>query len=77
MIDAHIADGDMVLVEKTDRAQDGDIVIANVDGEFTMKYFKKDGNKVWLEPANKDFKPIHPKQYLHINAVVKAVIRKY
>lgn len=77
MIDAHIADGDMVLVEKTDRARDGDIVIANVDGEFTMKYFKKDGDKVWLEPANKDFKPIHPKQYLHINAVVKAVIRKY
>lgn len=77
MIDAHIADGDMVLVEKTDHAKDGDIVIANVDGEFTMKYFKKDGNKVWLEPANKDFKPIYPKQYLNINAVVKAVIRKY
>lgn len=77
MIDAHIADGDMVLVEKTDHAKDGDIVIANVDGEFTMKYFKKDGNKVWLEPANKDFKQIYPKQYLNINAVVKAVIRKY
>ncbi len=77
MIDAHIADGDMVLVEKTDHAKDGDIVIANIDGEFTMKYFKKDGNKVWLEPANKDFKPIHPKQYLNITAVVKAVIRKY
>ncbi len=77
MIDAHIADGDMVLAEKTDRAKDGEIVIANVDGEFTMKYFRKDGDKVWLEPANKDFKNIYPKQYLHINAIVKAVIRKY
>jgi SOS regulatory protein LexA len=77
MIDAHIEDGDMVLVEKTDKAKDGDIVIANVDGEFTMKYFRKDGNKVWLEPANKNFKPIYPEQYLLINAVVKAVIRKY
>lgn len=77
MIDAHIADGDMVLVEKTNQAKDGDIVIANVDGEFTMKYFRKEGDKVWLEPANKDFKPIHPKQYLNINAIVKAVIRKY
>lgn len=77
MIDAHIEDGDMVLVEKTDKAKDGDIVIADVDGEFTMKYFRKDGNKVWLEPANKDFKNIYPVQYLRINAVVKAVIRKY
>jgi SOS regulatory protein LexA len=77
MIDAHIADGDMVLVEKTDKAKDKDIVIANVDGEFTMKYFRKDGDKVWLEPANKDFKNIYPVVYLIITAVVKAVIRKY
>lgn len=77
MIDAHIADGDMVLVEKTNQANDGQIVIANVDGEFTMKYFKKDGNKVWLLPANKNFKPIYPKLYLNIIAKVTAVIRKY
>ncbi len=77
MIDAHIADGDMVLVEKTSIAKDGQIVIANVDGEFTMKYFKRSGDKIWLEPANKDFKPIYPKMYLNITAVVKAVIRKY
>lgn len=77
MIEAHIADGDMVLVEKTNKAKDGDIVIADVDGEFTMKYFRKSGEKVWLEPANKDFKPIYPTVYLTITAVVKAVIRKY
>lgn len=77
MIDAHIKDGDMVLVEKTNKAKDGDIIIAYVDGEFTMKYFKKNGDKVWLEPANKNFKPIYPKNDLEITAVVKAVIRKY
>jgi repressor LexA len=77
MIDAHIADGDMVLVEKTNKAKAGDIVIADVDGEFTMKYFRKDGEKVWLEPANKDFKNIYPVAYMNITAVVKAVIRKY
>jgi repressor LexA len=77
MIDAHIANGDMVLVEKTNKAKDGEIVIADVDGEFTMKYFRTDGKKVWLEPANKDFKNIYPTQYLTIIAVVKAVIRKY
>ena len=77
MIDAHIEKGDMVLVEKTNQAKDGDIVIAEVDGEFTMKYFRKNASKVWLEPANKSYKPIYPEHSLNINAVVKAVIRKY
>lgn len=77
MIEAHIEDGDLVIVEKTNTAKDGDMVIANVDGEFTMKYFRKNGDKVWLEPANKNYKPIYPKQYLLINAVVKGVMRKY
>ncbi len=77
MIDAHIEKGDMVLVEKTNSAKDGDIIIAEVDGEFTMKYFKKSGNKVWLEPANKKYQPIYPAHSLNINAVVKAVIRRY
>lgn len=77
MIDAHIADGDMVLAERTDKAKDGQIVIADVDGEFTMKYYRTDGKSAWLEPANKDFKAIYPKEYLRITAIVKAVIRKY
>ncbi len=77
MIDAHIADGDMVLVEKTNQAKDGDIVIANVDGEFTMKYFRKKGEKAWLEPANKNYKPIYPTQSLEVIAILKAVVRKY
>lgn len=77
MIDAHIADGDLVIAERTEIAKDGDIVIAEVDGEFTLKYFKKQGTRVWLEPANKDFKPIYPINDLKIKAVVKGVIRKY
>ncbi|MFA5840886.1 MAG: transcriptional repressor LexA [Candidatus Paceibacterota bacterium] len=77
MIDAHIEKGDMVLVEKATAAKDMQIVIAEVDGEFTMKYFRKVGAKVWLEPANKNYKPIYPVHSLNINAVLKAVIRKY
>ncbi|MBI3306030.1 repressor LexA [Candidatus Nomurabacteria bacterium] len=77
MIDAHIEKGDMVLVERTSQAKDGEIVIAEVDGEFTMKYFRKSGDKAWLEPANKKYQPIYPEHSLNINAVVKAVIRKY
>ncbi len=77
MIDAHIEKGDMVLVEKATTAKDMQIVIAEVDGEFTMKYFREKGGKRWLEPANKNYKPIYPEHSLNINAVVKAVIRKY
>lgn len=77
MIDAHIADGDMVIVEKTNQAKDGDIIIAEVDGEFTMKYLRKKGDKSWLEPANKKYKPIHPVQSLSVIAILKAVVRKY
>jgi len=77
MIDAHIEKGDMVLVERATTARDGQIVIAEVDGEFTMKYYREKGNKRWLEPANKNYKPIYPEQSLNITAVLKAVIRKY
>lgn len=77
MIDAHIEKGDMVLVEKKTTAEDMQIVIAEIDGEFTMKYFRKKGNKVWLEPANKKYQPLYPEHSLNITAVIKAVIRKY
>lgn len=77
MIEAHIEKGDMVLVEKANQARDMQIVIAEVDGEFTMKYFRKEGNKVWLQPANKNYKNIYPEHSLNVIAVVKAVIRKY
>ena len=77
MIDAHIEKGDMVLVERATVAKDRQIVIAEVDGEFTIKYFRRVGNKTWLEPANKNYKAIYPVHSLNINAVLKAVIRKY
>ena len=77
MIDAHIEKGDMVLVERANYAKDGQIVIAEVDGEFTLKYFREKGGKRWLEPANQNYQPIYPEHSLNINAVLKAVIRKY
>jgi SOS regulatory protein LexA len=78
MIEAHIAEGDMVLVERTSNPKVGDIVIAEVDGGWTMKYYRVDKmGRPFLEPANKKFKPIYPEYELNIGAVVKAVIRKY
>src|SRR5712691_11672300 len=77
MIDAGILPGDMLLVERGADPRDGDIVIAQVDREWTMKYFRKRGSAVFLEAANKDYQPIHPQEELQIAAVVRAVIRKY
>jgi len=77
MIEAGILPGDMLLVERGAEPRDGDIVIAQIDREWTMKYFRRRGQQVFLEAANKDFKPIHPTEELKIAAVVRAVIRKY
>ncbi len=77
MIDAGIMEGDMVIVERGISPKEGDIVIAEVDGGWTIKYFRKNGSQVYLEPANKKYKPIYPKEELNVSAVVKAVVRKY
>lgn len=77
MKDAGIMDGDMVLVERNTTPKDGQIVIAEVDGQWTIKYLRSSGKKPYLDPANKKFRPIHPESELKIAAVVKAVVRKY
>ena len=77
MKDAGIIQGDMVLVERNTNPHNGDIVIAEVDHNWTVKYFRKKGSKIYLEAANTNYKTIHPEEELQIAAVVKAVIRKY
>ena len=77
MVDEGIREGDLVIVERQNDAKDGQIVIAEIDGGWTMKYLRKNGDKIWLEPANKNYKPIYPEQELRIAAVVKGVVRKY
>lgn len=77
MIEAGIQEGDLVIAERRNNPKDGDIVIAEVDGGWTMKYFRKKGNTIFLEPANKNYKPIYPENDMKIAAVVKGVIRKY
>lgn len=77
MIDAGIMEGDMVLVERGKEPKSGDIVIAEVDRHWTIKYFERKGTSVRLIPANKKYPPIVPKEELTIAAVVTAVIRKY
>ncbi|OHA33827.1 MAG: repressor LexA [Candidatus Taylorbacteria bacterium RIFCSPLOWO2_01_FULL_45_15b] len=77
MIDAGIHEGDMVIVERTNNPKEGEIVIAEIDGAWTMKYFRKKYGKPYLEAANKKYKPIFAENELKIAAVVKAVVRKY
>ena len=77
MIDEGIREGDLVLVERRGDPKDGDIVIAEVDGGWTMKYFKKKGSIVYLKPANKNYSPIYPSYDLKVAAIVRGVIRKY
>lgn len=77
MKDAGIIEGDMVIVERGLLPKDGDIVVAEIDGGWTIKYFRKKGNEIYLEPANKKYKPIYPKEELKIAAVLRAVVRKY
>ncbi len=58
MIDAHIQDGDFVLVKSQQTAENGDIVVAIINGEATVKRFFRRDNSIYLEPANSTMKPI-------------------
>ena len=80
MIDDHIVEGDYVLVEKTDRVRDGDIVVALVDGsESTLKrFYRESDSKARLQPANAEMEPIFvPLADLQIQGRVLAVHRRY
>jgi DNA polymerase V len=58
MTGAGIASGDIVVVDKSLEARSGDIVVAAVDGDFTLKHLKKQGSEAWLVAANPAYSPI-------------------
>ena len=72
-----ILPGDYVIAERTQHYQPGDIVVAEIDGCWTMKYLRRDENGFFLEAANQAFDPIRPRAELHIAAVVRGVVRRY
>ncbi|WP_425295478.1 transcriptional repressor LexA [Nocardia abscessus] len=75
MIDAAICDGDWVVVRQQNVADNGDIVAAMIEGEATVKTFKRTGKDVWLMPHNPVFEPI-PGNDAQILGKVVTVIRK-
>lgn len=77
MIDAHIDDGDFVVIQQSDQAQNGDIVVALLDsGMATLKRFFKEPTRIRLEPANSAMSPIYATN-VRIQGKVVGVIRKY
>lgn len=77
MIEEHIADGDFVILRRTEQARDGQIVaVRDEDGEATLKKFFRDKNRIRLEPANKTMKPIY-RDRVNVLGVLVGVVRKY
>ena len=77
MIDAGIHADDVVVVEKRASAKPGDIVVAIMDNEFTLKRFDRERGRVVLRPENKAYAVIRPKDNAEIFGVVVGSFRKY
>ncbi|HRE13221.1 MAG TPA: S24 family peptidase [Usitatibacteraceae bacterium] len=76
MIDAGIHDGDLIVVEQQPNANVGDIVVAIVDNEFTVKTLDREKGGFVLKPANKAFPVIRPKGRLEIFGVMAGLVRR-
>lgn len=77
MINAGIRPGDLVLVQRDLEPRNGDIVVASVDKEWTLKYFERRSGRIALRAANPKYPLIEPKEELVIAGVVIANVRKY
>jgi SOS regulatory protein LexA len=76
MLDAGILEGDLVVVEKTASAKRGDVVVAIVDGQFTLKRLDIERGQFVLKPENKAFPVIRPEGTLEIFGVMVGLVRK-
>ena len=79
MVDAGILDGDFALVRRTDVAHDGEIVVALIDdSEATLKYFRREGSMIRLDPANRAYDPQRyvPDQ-IRVQGKLSGLLRRY
>lgn len=79
MVEAGILDGDYALIRRTETARDGEIVVALIDdAEATLKYFRKEGAMVRLDPANRDYTPqrYRPDQ-VRVQGRLAGLLRRY
>ena len=80
MIEENIQDGDVIIVASQKTADNGQVVVALIDGNYaTVKKFYRESDFIRLEPANPQFKPIFIKtpERIQIQGVVRGLIRKY
>ncbi|MBI4236914.1 MAG: LexA family transcriptional regulator [Deltaproteobacteria bacterium] len=77
MRDAGILPDDLVIIERGRDPHHGDIVLAEVDGAWTLKYYQRHGKSIRLVPANPKYPVIEPKSELKIGGVVRATMRRY
>lgn len=79
MIEAGILDGDLALVKRTDTARDGEIVVALIRGEeATLKYLRREGPKVRLDPANAAYEPqIYGAGEVQVQGKLAGILRRY
>ena len=78
MTGANIFPGDILCIDRSVDFFDGAIIVASIDGDFTVKYLRKNGRTTFLEPANTNFKPIYftPGQDVRFWGVVTGIVRK-
>lgn len=77
MIEAHIADGDYVVIQRSSKATNGQIVaLRDDDGEMTLKRYFNEGHRIRLEPANRAMRSIW-RESVDIIGVLVGVVRKY
>jgi len=79
MVEAGILDGDYALIRRTETARDGEIVVALIDdSEATLKYFRREGAMVRLDPANRSYDPqrYHPQQ-VRVQGRLAGLLRRY
>jgi repressor LexA len=79
MIEAGILDGDFALIQRTEVAREGQIVVALIeDSEATLKYFHRQGPKVRLDPANSAYEPqIYDTRQVRIQGKLAGLLRRY
>ncbi|MCD7968825.1 MAG: translesion error-prone DNA polymerase V autoproteolytic subunit [Alistipes sp.] len=78
LIDDDIKDGDLLVIDKSLEPRSGDLVVAAVEGEFTLKYLEVNPQGVWLMPANENYDPIplDPEDPFQIFGVVTWYLKK-
>ncbi len=79
MVGDGVLDGDLIVVQRKDRPADGEMVVALVDGEVTLKrFFRAPGGAVRLQPANPTLQPlVVPESAVTVQGVVQALLRRY